>query len=560
MKNIYPLQEKIITFIDTLIDDIDLGREIVFPQILELENFAVVDFNYVSYFVEISHHPQESWRKYKIFLIDKKVFRREIYTDKSLQVIKNEFEKLTDLNYILLTLAKEEIFYYYENPLSFIDFYQKYDTLKSNVNYNALLNVPDERTNFFVKLFSSYEDVSNCFIDDYLEKKNTHSLTKSVRKRDYSLGNFVNNSDFITNLVVYIFHTYEQRSTSRRDYWSTETEYCLFYKGVRVHDEYIDSLLPKSFIESFDDYNDSTPGLVRKKVTSFKISYLETEKFHKKYCFDDHIIYLSPKLNIKDYPMGKVEKQTVFHEFGHIVGWELANILGYNFGEIIEINLDSKKGLPSIKTDNFLFKFRKYQNIEELIDIDTNSANKDFKLLEINRIKLNLNCDKKRVLAYMVYLLSGGIFNLYYFKIKPKYKDFNDLFIDDIELEKFGDFTAKAGNDFSKILNFRNDLEWGEYNSNNFKFFAMELFNLLDFHFIFKKLTSHHFDDENKSSTKLSILEDFEIQANGNKITDVTEIQKIRNNINQLLSKEIMFKTELKLLFNKYNNDISKLS
>ncbi len=295
--NIYPLKDKLLNFIDTLIHELEYGQDFTFPKELELENFAVKDFSYVSYFIEILHEPNESWRKFKVLLTDKEEFRREIYTDKSLQDIKRELQKLTDLNYILLVLAREEIFHYYNNPLFFIDLYQKFENINSNVKYNKILNIPDERANYFVKLFSSEENVSRSFIDDSLEHRSRANTIKSLYKQDFSLKNFINHKDFINNFVVYIFSIHEQRSTSRRDYWSIEKEYCLFHKGIRVQDEYINSLLPESHKESFDEYNDSTPGLVRKKEVDFKISYLETERFHEKYKLDKHLAFLSTRID-----------------------------------------------------------------------------------------------------------------------------------------------------------------------------------------------------------------------------------------------------------------------
>lgn len=130
-----------------------------------------------------------------------------------------------------------------------------------------------------------------------MENRSRANIIKSFYKQDFSLENLINHKDFINNFVVYIFSIHEQSSTRRSDHWSIEKEYCLFYKGVRVQDEYINSLLPKSHIEIFREYNDSTPGLISKKEVNFKITYLETERFHEKYRFDDHLAFLSPLLD-----------------------------------------------------------------------------------------------------------------------------------------------------------------------------------------------------------------------------------------------------------------------
>lgn len=421
INNTYPLKQKLLDFLEHIIIESESNPKMDFPKELELENFAVKDFHYVSFYLEISIRNKEKsygFEGYSLFLTDKNEFKKEIYSDRSINIIKEVLAKTENFDYIFLVLAREEIFHFYKNPMIFIEFFEIFNTVKSNVDYLQILSLPKETSDYLVELFSSDKNISDSFNDKSVYDRSF----KSEIIRSYNPQKSVL-KDFINNFVVYAFVHYEQSSTSRRDYWSYETEFCLFYKGIRVYDEYINSLLPKTKKESFDDYNDSTPGITIKNKTTFKISYLETQMFHSKYNFDDHIVYLSPFLDSEEFPIGKMEKQTVFHEFGHIVGWELANILGFNFGNITQINLDSKKGNAYVMNDNYLFKKRNDKKSIEKYNYESNNfttlsnidlKEQDFQLFEIRRIKMNIESDKKRVLAYFIYLLSGSIFNLYY--------------------------------------------------------------------------------------------------------------------------------------------------
>lgn len=438
-----------------------------------------------------------------------------IYSN-SLENFHEELDKF-DFSKIMRGIAQEEILFYFKNPIEYLDLYKNFNSVESNVHWILMYRDANELNSLKTSLA--------------IDKLAMVEKEEETQVSPYSDDEFLEDSSFVNNFVVLKFFQEEGRSSRRRDDYSKKIEYCLYYRGIRVNDDYISSILPNPIVDSESEYNDSTPGLNFKKLY-YEISFLETERFLEKYNLKDHCNFLAPNLKSTKQQFCHVELQTVFHELGHFVGLELLKMIGYDFGNVLMINLNSKYPPAQIKIDNDLFRYK-------------TNLNSDEKSQDHNRIKVNLNKDVKRVLAYILYLLMGGVFNVYYFKPKPDYYDFIMLFKNDNSLEKYGDFVARAGNDFFTIHNLRFDLDWGKYDFENFKYLALEIFYIFDKYNLFYHIKEKEFFNE------------FEKDFNGKTIKNEVLINKYSKRINEILSQE-HFINEIWLLLHKYYLDVTR--
>ena len=389
---------------------------------------------------------------------------------------------------------KKEILDNFKTPIDYLHFYENFNSFSSKVKYGR-----GDEINFMVGDESArYEDKRKS--KGEVPLKETHN-------------DFCKDNKLINFCRVFCFETKTTESSRRRDFYTTETEYALYYKGIRIKDGYIDFLLPESKCVKEDECNDSTPGPGNTTKIYFRLSYLETERFLERSNLNDHCNYLANKLKSDKYIFGKVEKQIVFHEFGHIFGLFLSKKMGYDFGELQKIALDSKN-TPSVLLSKDIFKHINISHFDEYENLK-------------NRKELNL--DKRRFLSYSLFVLSGAIFNVYCFNIQPTYYEFERIFIDDHNKEKYGKFIARAGNDFSKLCSHRFELEWGYYDFMRFKYMAYEFFYILNKNGIFNKLgveekfNDYDFTDMTKThpthwANEVSLLSIFEKKFNG-KIT-----------------------------------------
>lgn len=134
----------------------------------------------------------------------------------------------------------------------------------------------------------------------------------------------------------------------------------------------------------------------------------------------------------------------VWHEMGHLIGHQMAKRLGYDFGKITALHFGES---PKICTTSI---YSPKGNVLECIDEYglKNMCLDDQQ--DIDRIAAAVK-DKKATLAYIIYLLGGGLFNIYAVKETPDESDFNDCYLDSIEEEGADFITARAGNDWSKV-------------------------------------------------------------------------------------------------------------
>lgn len=434
----------------------------------------------------------------------------------------------------------------YKEPIDYLTFYEEFASIKAK---DVIDKIAIERKNISNHSLKFYEEI----------KRNKVQTTEEAHEE------FCQDNKFINLLNVYCFITESSRSTRRRDFFYKTVEYFLFYKNIRVEDEYIKMLLPKTVVERESEYNDSTPGALNEENTRYLLSHLETERFLDKYDIEDHCSVIANKLKISSKKLSKVEKQLVFHEFGHIFGFLISKLLNYDFGIIKEVALfvgnpksnDYKFQKTFVRLSSNLFRFKHGIKDED----------REF---DMQRIKFNLNSDRKRLLNFIMYILFGGVFNIFYHKLKPTYGDFVDVFFDSTENEEYGEFKSKAGNDFTKIKMFRLDLDWGNYDFEKFKFMSLELFYILDKHLIFYHLTKKRnisqnifsLEEESQQSKKveLSVIECFEKEFNGKITVEPYKIERLLKLIKNSIPQKNLdrFLIEINLLIDKYDNDIHK--
>lgn len=385
--NYLELNHEILNWVDVLAEE---NIDITVPKYYVLKSFAVIGFKYCDFSIKLffTDNPPEMKFRYPqyhfIFVYpdskENKIFIAHDFLDLISKIESLDFEKIRE------SIEREEIEHNYYNPISFINLYDNFGKFKSNSEPNLInRGISKEEYERSVQGLIAAEMGSSRFSTSH--------------------DHFCNHSNFITFFSVYIFDYLKVWSTRRSDISESKREYCLFYRGIRVNDGYIKDLLPESIVKSESEYNDSTPCRNFKKL-SYQISFLETERFLEKYNLEEHCNFLAPHLNTLNLKFMKVEKQVVYHEFGHLIGIVLSSIIGYDLGPIEEICLDSRENKSYIKLKNNLYTYKS----------DLSNEKKQF---EIQKIQQKLNEDKKQVITYIMYLISGAVFNIYYFKIKP---------------------------------------------------------------------------------------------------------------------------------------------
>ena len=168
----------------------------------------------------------------------------------------------------------------------------------------------------------------------------------------------------------------------------------------------------------------------------------------------------------------KIEEHLVWHELGHLIGFVITKHFNYDFGTIIQLKLNHIGGNPSIKIDSDLFKA---QRKVRLIKIDFGIGEYIYGLEDQKRLRDNLN-DTYGFIVYSLYLLLGGLFNIYSFKKNPELNEFKMCFLDERDEIKSKSFVARAGNDWTKLRSLIKLKEWDEEIFIEFRF---KLFYLL---------------------------------------------------------------------------------
>lgn len=419
-----------------------------------------------------------------------------------------------------MNMAEQKRFLYnLEKPIDFLDYYE-----------NLFYNIPydfDESKFIPIDMRFLIEDQNYMMDIRAMERGYLRPSIKIEEIHNIFCSNALRKST-IKLCKVCELNICTTHSARRSDSYSTTTEYILVIGSYRVDDKYLRSILPEKKTRYGSCYNDSTPGFVNETKESCKINYLETERFFENYEGNDHCNYLSERLKSDKYTFGAVEKQIVFHEFGHLFGYCLSKIFKVDFGEVIQINLKSNSGY--IILSNYLFRFKP----------DSTKFNRENEIL---RIKNNLNESQKRTIIYIMYLLFGGIFNMYCKKVNPTYVDFQKLYEDNPDVEKYNDFSARGGSDFQAINNLKFELKWGYYDFEKFKYMAFELYYILNSHFIFGNL--------------LKMIESFDKEYNGKLVKDSIAINKLVKSIDEYIARQEYFIIEINLLIEKYISDIN---
>lgn len=340
----------------------------------------------------------------------------------------------------------------YDKPIDFLSFYK--DFHKFNRGNNEEFYTIDNYD------FGGSDDT-------YLD---THRFRGSIP--------FFYSKDFIKLCRVYRVYVKKESSSGKSHHFSYDTHHFLYCKGHRVHDEYIMSLLPDSVLNS-ESYRDDSPSFSSSTYIQANLDYLETGRLFERYDLVAHCNYLSDRLAEEaiefEYQLGRAEKQVVYHEFGHIFGFYLSQKLKYDFGRIAKIELTNNRGGITLADNPYRHSL---------------GLSPEEEARERQQIIQRMERDRKQLLAYFLYILSGAVFNILYFKRKPTLRDFNDVFLSNESLygekrEWYGSYKGMAGNDFNYISNLKLDLSWREYDFDKFKSMAYELFYILDKHSVF---------------------------------------------------------------------------
>lgn len=188
----------------------------------------------------------------------------------------------------------------------------------------------------------------------------------------------------------------------------------------------------------------------------------------------------------------------VWHEMGHIFGRVIVQALGNEYGSIIKISL--LRYTPFVQFDEeknqFILKayFEKdddYYGYENVL-LDTRSDN--FKKLERNEF------DHRRLLCYVIYLLSGGLFNIYIYNDSPEEYDFETCFNNVEEGTLLEEIRGCGGDDWNKS---RILLGFAKFDLVEFKNFRQELFTLMKntgfFTYCKDFITQIYIDNQNKT-------------------------------------------------------------
>lgn len=231
----------------------------------------------------------------------------------------------------------------------------------------------------------------------------------------------------------------------------------------------------------------------------------------------------------------KVEEHVVWHELGHLIGFTITKQFDYNFGMIIQLNLHKLN--PCIKIESDLFRAN---NIVHRSKIDFGIGEFIYEQEDQKRLRSNLD-DTYRFIVYTIYLLAGGLFNLYAFKKTPKPKDFEICFLDETDEIESNSFKARAGNDWTKLKSLIKLKEWDEKIFLEFRFklfFLLKNFNIYE---LFREL-----------------IEKVEAEYNG-KLIQGTELTSLTRQVSKALKGNGEFQQSLsKLIMHTHQKLINK--
>ena len=179
---------------------------------------------------------------------------------------------------------EEEILHSYNNPINVLELYENI----IDYNHKSKVQITNfyENTDGFIK--SYLNQINEKFVCRYSDFKNINIEEKHKR--------FINDSFFKSLLRVICFEKNSSNSTNKRETFYNEKEYCLYFKGYRLNDDFINNLLPEKNFVSQNYYNDSTPKDNQSESIKFYLSLLESERFIELYNLEKHLDFLS---NIK---------------------------------------------------------------------------------------------------------------------------------------------------------------------------------------------------------------------------------------------------------------------
>lgn len=177
------------------------------------------------------------------------------------------------------TKIEKEILNNFENPIDTLTLYHNIHQLsnKSDVIITSML----ENTDGFIR--SSINQLTERFTVNY------HNFSKISREEKNKY--FVSDDLFHNLLRVVVFESNKSFNTRKIESSIFIKQYCLFFKGYRIEDSYLQSILPEDKVEHSSYYNDSTK-MERLDMRSFYLSLLETERFLEKYDKKTHCEYL----------------------------------------------------------------------------------------------------------------------------------------------------------------------------------------------------------------------------------------------------------------------------
>lgn len=178
---------------------------------------------------------------------------------------------------------EKEIFTSYANPVSILELYE--NILDFDKESNVQITSFYENNDSYIRSYlNQIDEEFACTYSDF----NKISTEKKHQK-------FINDDFFKSLLRIVCFQKNSSSDTRKTETFYNEKEYCLYFKGYRLSDNFIDKLLPEKIFESQSYYNDSTPKERIKENSTFYLSLLESERFIEKYNLEEHYNFLLAK-------------------------------------------------------------------------------------------------------------------------------------------------------------------------------------------------------------------------------------------------------------------------
>lgn len=243
-------------------------------------------------------------------------------------------------------------------------------------------------------------------------------------------------------------------------------------------------------------------------------------------CFDD-----SEK---DDYSQDNNLEANLWHELGHVLAHCINTKLGYDLGNVVLVQLKDDKSF--IQRDKRIY-FYDYLEPTVIEGLDCyNQPNMVFypdKLIEQNKILKDVNKNKRKAIAFMIFLISGGLFNIYAIEQKCDEAMLEDCYKNiegGIDLENC--YIGCAGNDWDKVRRIACILGW-EYDK--LILFRSEICSIFSVNNLFVNMGNYI----NESKPFNEVIEGVDLE----KI--IIELNKIAD------SKDL--KLDIKRLIEKYN-------